>query len=471
MDAPSSWWNLCSHGNQMRNQRKGSEAVEPLRWHQWCRSGTRPVLFFVRKEKWTWELEEITIGRLEWKKLSTPASKEDKISHKKTLGLAGGQNSHAEAWQCGPPHDVFGKHGHQGGVRWGQAEAWRKNSWTITTPHGWLISALLLEMSGLEGQAMFECVESTFSFNRRLRQGSVETPIQWLKMVTQLLANMEENWTRRRKGIFSDLEGQRVHPICSFMWADNFWIMSHSKGHLEQMPRELVGEAGKWNLAAKPASLWWTSAHEDIDLPWNTMTGRQQISSWREFKIFGCAMNRQGKTDGCERIRSANKAWWRDVKIHRNKDVPWRVKCRRTVENVYSVFCFGSENWYWSQENFGQNQRKGNKDDESFLLIQKGRRWDVSNVLHKNCQVARNIWNYPFCLKWSPNVWRALGWACGDRLNAVINTLRWRSRKWWQSTWASVTKSDPHNDTRWKHKCGVAWSTVCLGQAGYRMGR
>ena len=40
--------------------------------------------------------------------------------------------------------------------------------------HGWLIAALLREMSGLSGKAKFECVESNFSFNRCSRQGSVE---------------------------------------------------------------------------------------------------------------------------------------------------------------------------------------------------------------------------------------------------------------------------------------------------------
>ena len=30
--------------------------------------------------------------------------------------------------------------------------------------HGWSIAALLREMSGLDGRAMFECVESSFCF-------------------------------------------------------------------------------------------------------------------------------------------------------------------------------------------------------------------------------------------------------------------------------------------------------------------
>ena len=35
---------------------------------------------------------------------------------------------------------------------------------------------------------------------------------------------------------------------------------------------------------------------------------------------------------------SANKGWWRDAKSHRSEDAPWRVKCRRMVDQVYSVF-------------------------------------------------------------------------------------------------------------------------------------
>ena len=37
--------------------------------------------------------------------------------------------------------------------------------------HGWIIAALLREMSGLSDKAMFECVESSFAFNRCARQG------------------------------------------------------------------------------------------------------------------------------------------------------------------------------------------------------------------------------------------------------------------------------------------------------------
>ena len=57
--------------------------------------------------------------------------------------------------------------------------------------HGWLIAALWREMWGLESKAMFECVESSFTFNLCLRQGSVEAHRLWQVMAAQILANVE----------------------------------------------------------------------------------------------------------------------------------------------------------------------------------------------------------------------------------------------------------------------------------------
>ena len=44
------------------------------------------------------------------------------------------------------------------------------------------------------------------------------------------------------------------HQICSFLQADNYSIMSHSKMHLEQTTQELIEEAERWDLVPKPAS-------------------------------------------------------------------------------------------------------------------------------------------------------------------------------------------------------------------------
>ena len=63
--------------------------------------------------------------------------------------------------------------------------------------------------------------------------------------------------------VLLDFEGEKAHQICSFMCADNFWIMSHSKRNLEQLPRDLIEEVERCDLAPKLASLWWTTTYED----------------------------------------------------------------------------------------------------------------------------------------------------------------------------------------------------------------
>ena len=55
---------------------------------------------------------------------------------------------------------------------------------------------------------------------------------------------------KQRKGVLMDIdeEGGGEHQICSFMWADNFWTMSQTKKHLEQMLKDLIEEAAKVDL-------------------------------------------------------------------------------------------------------------------------------------------------------------------------------------------------------------------------------
>ena len=59
------------------------------------------------------------------------------------------------------------------------------------------VAIILNGHNWLSGKATFECVESSFSFNRCLRQGSVEAPRLWQKMATQILANVEEEWMKK----------------------------------------------------------------------------------------------------------------------------------------------------------------------------------------------------------------------------------------------------------------------------------
>ena len=54
--------------------------------------------------------------------LPTPSGLDDKFVAE-TLGVAGGQKTHDKAWQCEATNGVFGRPGHQDGLRRGETEA------------------------------------------------------------------------------------------------------------------------------------------------------------------------------------------------------------------------------------------------------------------------------------------------------------------------------------------------------------
>ena len=91
--------------------------------------------------------------------------------------------------------------------------------------HGWLISAFLREMSGLEDR---RCSNA-----RRAGSYSIDASAKEASNLHDCAegghAAVEENWTRKRMGILLDLQGNTAHQICSFVCADNFCIMTHSK--------------------------------------------------------------------------------------------------------------------------------------------------------------------------------------------------------------------------------------------------
>ena len=111
--------NWCSCGNKMWNRRQGSEVTGPLRWHQWCRSGTRLVLFFVSKKKKESE---------SWKKLHVWGVDGISCQHLQVMMTNLLQKHWKWQEETAPilrhgSANVLGKPGHQDGVRWGETEA------------------------------------------------------------------------------------------------------------------------------------------------------------------------------------------------------------------------------------------------------------------------------------------------------------------------------------------------------------
>ena len=173
--------------------------------------------------------------------------------------------------------------------------------------------------------------------------------------------------------------------------------MFHSKRSLEQMQRDLIEAAEKWDVAPKPASLWWTSTYEEeerseVPIPTNQMM--YKFPSEEKFKILRCAMNRQGTTLDAieERMQSCNKANWRDILVYRSKDVPWRIKCRRLVDHVHSVFSFGSEIWSLTIQTMDSTKRWETKIMMRLFRFRRVKDETWVEYHTRCCKAARKIW-------------------------------------------------------------------------------
>ena len=57
--------------------------------------------------------------------------------------------------------------------------------------------------------------------------------------------------------------------MCGILWADYYWVMSHSKGHLEHLMKALIEDSGSsWQIKRKCGKrlqqghhAWWRDAH------------------------------------------------------------------------------------------------------------------------------------------------------------------------------------------------------------------
>ena len=146
--------------------------------------------------------------------------------------------------------------------------------------------------------------------------------------------------------------------------------------------------------------------------------------------IFNPASKSQESLE--ELMQNTNKAWWRDARVYRSKDVPRRVKCKRMVEPVYSVFCFD-----------GKDQRMGHTIDEKHMQVQKERRGKLG------LGIAQGQMKLPFCSSIiAESMWRAVGWVCDQTQNAVLQQVfTWRSACWWKNAKALnllVGSQQPH---------------------------
>ena len=78
--------------------------------------------------------------------------------------------------------------------------------------------------------------------------------------------------------------------------------------------------------------------------------------------------------------------------IYRSKEVPWRIKCRRLVDHVYSVFSFGSDNWSWTSLTKDKIKRWETKMMMRLFRFKRVKEETWVEFRTRCCKEARKIW-------------------------------------------------------------------------------
>ena len=55
------------------------------------------------------------------------------------------------------------------------------------------------------------------------------SPTLWPNLAKHILWNVEQGWKKERMGIRLDEHRGESRQMCSILWADDCWFMSHSK--------------------------------------------------------------------------------------------------------------------------------------------------------------------------------------------------------------------------------------------------
>ena len=96
----------------------------------------------------------------------------------------------------------------------------------------------------------------------------------------------------------------------------------------------------------------------------------------KKCKFLGHIFNLWYNETQCEeRMQGTDKAWKGRCEGLPKQDVPWGIKCRIVLEQVYIVFCFHGARQRWTESKAGRHKYEAfiqNQEKEGKLLFEDG---------------------------------------------------------------------------------------------------
>ena len=328
-----------------------------------------------------------------------------------------------------------------------------------------------------QGLETFENVESNFQITRCIRQRSVEAPPLWLKNAMQILWKVEKEWTKKKDGN-SKRHVSMVNIIKSAAscgqttsefyhtqrrtWSRGLktWSRRQKDGTWNQN-QQVCG--GQTHVQTRNWRTWWSRQKNMVA----QISAREKL---QEHKVHLQSRSENAKT-----------AWRNECKVRTKAGGETRRftdartfhgdNCTKMVDHVCSVFCFGSENWFWSRETL--DRIKGWETTTMRRLFRFKRKEDetLTGYCTKTARASRTIWKkdeasivWYACRKHveshGKDLWRKSQMRCWRHWNTSVHgEVRRAGKIQKQGTWQLFPTITQDGSTT-----GLAQSRLCVRQ-------
>ena len=157
----------------------------------------------------------------------------------RSLHVGAERGSNCDLRLCTSSGLPYGQLGHENAVRRGKALSGVEDPLSHGCP--WTRGGGLAEMLDVQGSACFENRETEFRSSRCIREGGVDAPVLWCRLVNYVYVKLRNKGRLEEWGLPFGGKYDNEFMLRSMMWADTHWLFSDSKDKLVYMVNDIIG--------------------------------------------------------------------------------------------------------------------------------------------------------------------------------------------------------------------------------------
>ncbi len=217
-------------------------------------------------------------------------------------------------------------------------------------------AVLMRELTGLQAVISLAGVGTTppFPYSRGGKQGGVETPLEWLTMIDELLENLVVAWPFHGIGVKMGGAQDREAVLFHAVWADNIILFASSYDMMQIMVDELTVAIHQYSPCWKKSSLELLAGGTLINEPPKKISAKQDgaeliYTPTQQLLLLGELFDNHGSTETARAHRQgiADAIYYKNAKAY-TMHGPILSRGSEWHDSVATSAFFGCQSWHVS---------------------------------------------------------------------------------------------------------------------------